>query len=1072
MFIKLGVRELMATSLCCLLAAAATANPHPLERGALMTQHLHEEVRAARSVGTLAQDKVLHFDMLLPVGEPEKLETFLADVYNPHSASYRHFVTPSQFTARFGPSQAAWNELLQFAKQSGFTIVSGSRDEMDLRLAGTVRSIEAAFQVKMRLYNHPTESRTYYSPDTEPTVPMQAAVWHISGLDNFALPHARVQSRSGTTAKPLTTTGACPGNSYCGSDMRSAYYGSGALTGAGQSIGLVEFYGYDSADLNTYFSTAGQVNAVPVNGISTDGTSVSCVYSKGCDDTEQTLDMTQALGMAPGLAQLNVYVGSSDTAILSAMSVPPAGSVTGKVDAQLSCSWGWGPSDPATDDPLFKKFAAQGQSFFTAAGDSAAYTSSSQYVYPADDVNVTVVGGSDLSTAGPSGPWVGETAWSDGGGGYFAPDNIAIPAWQTAAISSFDAHSSRAGSSSLRNSPDVAAEANFDFYVCADQQSCVENRYGGTSFAAPMWAGYMALVNQQAVQNGQSSVGFLNPTLYAIGAGSGYAQAFHDITAGSNGFNAVTGYDLATGWGSPNGTGLITALVGAGTPGFTLATSASTSVPAGGSGTLKLTSTVTGGFNSAISLSASGQPSGVTVSFSPASITGAGSSTVSIQAAANVPAGNYTITLTGTSAASGSTAPPAPSVVTVTLNVTTANFALAARSSALTVTVGATGADTVSASGSGGFNSAITLSAAGQPSGVTVRFSAASIKANSAATVSFQVATTAAPGVYPIAITGTSGSLVQSTTVNLTIPTPTFSLAASAGSVAVTEGLSGTLRLSTAAAGGFAAPVQFSASGQPSGMSVSFSPATVTGAGTSTVSFLVGATVAAGSYPVMLTGSSGSLQQSVTVTVNVATAAFSITPSATTLTLLQGATGSVTLTGTVTGVLNGPIALSLSGAPAGVTASLSSSSLTPPGSVTISVASGAVAAGSYPLFITGVGDNITHTASVTLIVASVAKPTFMFAVGATALTVTHGTSGGLSVQTALTGATVPVIALSVSGLPSGVTATFGPSTLTGAGMSNATLTAASSAHAGTYVITVSASAGGNTQSSTVSLTVN
>ena len=309
---------------------------------------------------------------------------------------------------------------------------------------------------------------------------------------------------------------------------------------------------------------------MPVNAISTDGSSVACLYSKGCDDTEQTLDVTQALGMAPGLAQLNVYIGNSDTAILSAMSVAPAGSITGKVDAQLSCSWGWGPSDPATDDPLFKKFAAQGQSFFTAAGDSAAYAANSQYVYPADDANVTVVGGTDLSTTGPGGAWRGEAAWADGGGGYFAPDSIAIPTWQTAAIAAYNGQSGKAGSTTWRNSPDVAAEANFDFYVCADQQACTSNRYGGTSFAAPMWAGYMALVNQQAAQNGQRPVGFLNATLYALGNASGnaYAQAFHDVTSGSNGYPAVPGYDLATGWGSPNGPGLIAALAGRRRRGF------------------------------------------------------------------------------------------------------------------------------------------------------------------------------------------------------------------------------------------------------------------------------------------------------------------------------------------------------------------------------------------------------------------------------------------------------------------------------------------------------------------------
>jgi kumamolisin len=125
--------------------------------------------------------------------------------------------------------------------------------------------------------------------------------------------------------------------------MRAAYYG-GSLTGAGQSLGLLEFEGTDLADLKTYFSNVHQVNAVPITLLSTDGTTTSCVYSghRRCDDTEQTLDMTQAIGMAPGLASLVMYVGSSDTAIISAM-------VThNPLPTTIGCSWGWTPADPNT----------------------------------------------------------------------------------------------------------------------------------------------------------------------------------------------------------------------------------------------------------------------------------------------------------------------------------------------------------------------------------------------------------------------------------------------------------------------------------------------------------------------------------------------------------------------------------------------------------------------------------------------------------------------------------------------------------------------------------------------------
>ena len=132
---------------------------------------------------------------------------------------------------------------------------------------------------------------------------------------------------------------------------------------------MLEYYGYDIADLNTYFTNAGQTNNVPIDGISTDGTSLTCLYSNGCDDTEQILDITQAVSMAPGLTALYVYVGSTDTAIFSSMSTHSP------LAAQLSSSWTWSPADPSTDDPYFKKFAAQGQNLFQAAGDSGTYTS-------------------------------------------------------------------------------------------------------------------------------------------------------------------------------------------------------------------------------------------------------------------------------------------------------------------------------------------------------------------------------------------------------------------------------------------------------------------------------------------------------------------------------------------------------------------------------------------------------------------------------------------------------------------------------------------------------------------------
>jgi xanthomonalisin len=125
-------------------------------------------------------------------------------------------------------------------------------------------------------------------------------------------------------------------------------------------------------------------------------------------------------------------------------------------------------------------------------------------------------------------------------------------------------------STTWRNSPDVAAEANFDNPTVVN--GSFVTGYGGTSFATPRWAGFLALVNQQSIANGKGTVGFINPTLYNVGRSLSYSTTFHDITSGSNpptsgtgvGFSAVPGYDLVTGWGSPAGASLIGLLAGSG----------------------------------------------------------------------------------------------------------------------------------------------------------------------------------------------------------------------------------------------------------------------------------------------------------------------------------------------------------------------------------------------------------------------------------------------------------------------------------------------------------------------------
>jgi subtilase family serine protease len=747
------------------IAAIVSALNLICEAQSPLTHHVRDVTVNGQAplVGHLPSTHTMRLVLVLPHRNQSELESLLKELYDPNSPSYRQFLTVEQFTERFGPSQEDYDSVIRYAKANGFTVVGTARNRMNLDVTGTVASIERAFHLTMGIYQHDTENRTFFAPDREPMPDMSVQLWHVSGLDNYSTPKPMVTRRDANAPGVVSnaTTGSCPGASFCGSDMRAAYYG-GTLTGTGQSLGLFEFLGTDLADLTTYYTNVHQTNNVTVTLKSVDTQSTSCTFAGGCDDTEQTLDMTQAISMAPGMSSLVMYIGTGglagqtldDPGILNGMAT------ASPLNAQLSCSWLWKPTDNTTDDVYFQEFAVQGQNFFVAAGDAGKWTSSG-FHWPADDPYVVSVGGTDLTTTGAGGAWSTETGWSSTGGG-IGPDNFVIPSWQVTAAAGCSKCSQ-----SFRNGPDVAANANFTFYVCADQTTCTENLYGGTSFAAPMWAGYLALANQQYLLNGATStLGFINPAIYTIGLGSSYNTDFHDITSGGNTDGSTVGYDLSTGWGSPNGGALITALAGSSTPNFTISASpTSVSVAQGKSGTSTITTAVSGGFNSSIALSATGQPTGVTVTFNPTSISapGSGTSTMTMAVASTTATGNYTITIQGVGGTITHT-------TTVTLTVTSAakgNFTLTASPTSITVARGSSGTSVITSKITGGFNAAVTLKAVG--TGKTFSPNPIPAPGSGTSTMTVAVGAHAALGTSTITINGTGGGITRKTTVTLTV---------------------------------------------------------------------------------------------------------------------------------------------------------------------------------------------------------------------------------------------------------------------------------------------------------------
>jgi subtilase family serine protease len=518
------------------------------EQRLTMTSHVHQEVVNGQAplVGHLPGTQHLSLAISLPLRNESGLRDLVQQIYDPQSPNYRQYLSVQEFAERFAPAPDDYESVVRFAKSNGLNVVDTYANRMVVDVEGPVASIESAFHVVMNLYQHPTENRAFYSPDREPSLDLDVPVLHITGLDNFTLPRSHMVRTAQPAAAISKTTGSGPGGQFIGSDMRAAYYGSGSLNGKGQSVGLFEYAGYEISDVRLYFKTVKQTLKVPVRGVSLNGVSLKCPPAS-CDDGEQALDIEMAISMAPGLKQVVVYVGNDDVSIFNRMAAD-------NTSKQLSCSWGWA-DDETSIDPIFMEFAAQGQTLFVATGDDGS-ASVADYVWPSDDPLVVGVGGTDITTNGAGGTWKSETGWS-GSAGMPSKNKVPIPTYQQLAGV---INSKNHGSKKLRNIPDVAAEANTNQFSCYDGGCYGGN--GGTSYAAPVWAGFLALTNQQGAGDGKAPLGFINPALYAIGTGSSYTSDFHDQTSGNNGkYNAVTGFDLVTGWGSPTGVSLIDALL-------------------------------------------------------------------------------------------------------------------------------------------------------------------------------------------------------------------------------------------------------------------------------------------------------------------------------------------------------------------------------------------------------------------------------------------------------------------------------------------------------------------------------
>ena len=550
------------------IAAPSCRAPHGTQQ---LAGHVSPAISNAPIVGFVPQDTVVQLSVGLPARRLNELKALASSVAEPTSPSYRQYLDVDQFATQFGPTTTDYQSVVSWAQARGLSVTKTYPNRLQVNVSGTAADVERALYVNLIQRARP-DGTQFYAPDREPSLDLPTTVDFVEHLNDYFV--MKPQAGSGT------------GGNYLGRDFRNAYAScaSSTLNGAGQVVGLVGGDGFSLADVTQYANQAG-ISPVPnVAAIHSDPTFQACKVCSGstnclpacgansqcltsgsiCPQTsggslEMSLDIEMAISMAPG-AQIRVYQG--------AFALPDM-TTTLPLARQISTSWGMGPITPMMAK-AFLAFAVQGQSFSGASGDSGRIVDEAAgNVTPAwSDINgITMVGGTVLSMNGAGVSYAGEVVWP-GSGGWFADGGGTGPSTPIPGYQAGINMTALGGSNTLRNVPDVALVATGVQMVTGGATFGI----GGTSAASPLWAGFMALVNQQAANIGRPPVGFANPALYAISkVPAQYAASFNDILPPGNsgglsgGFNAFAGYDLATGLGSPK-CALIDSLSRAGTP--------------------------------------------------------------------------------------------------------------------------------------------------------------------------------------------------------------------------------------------------------------------------------------------------------------------------------------------------------------------------------------------------------------------------------------------------------------------------------------------------------------------------
>jgi kumamolisin len=461
-------------------------------------------------------------------------------------------LTHDEFASTYGADPEHIKRVYAFARANNLQVIEHG-DEVARRtvmVKGTVASLEKAFGVTLNNYDHPRGKYRGRTGAIHLPSDIADAIQGVFGLDNRPQAKAHFRKRGLDRASD-----AAPANtSYNPPQVAQLYSFPSGFTGAGQTIGIIELGGgYEPADLKNYFTSLG-IAEPKILSVSVDGGTNSPTNANSADG-EVLLDIEVAGSVAPGASIVVYFTPNTDQGFQDAIST--AIHDTANNPSVISISWGgpessWSAQAMQTMDQVAQEGAALGVTITVASGDNGSSDGvsdgSNNVDFPASSPNVLACGGTTLFSS--NGSISEETVWNDGadggasGGGFST--TFAQPSYQSSLATSFPGQSGR-------GVPDVSGDADPDtgYNILVDGEQGV---IGGTSAVAPLWAGLIAVLNQQLGRR----LGYVNPALYALAEPN---NGFNDITQGDNGsYSAGSDWDPCTGLGSPIGTTLATLL--------------------------------------------------------------------------------------------------------------------------------------------------------------------------------------------------------------------------------------------------------------------------------------------------------------------------------------------------------------------------------------------------------------------------------------------------------------------------------------------------------------------------------